>query len=235
MNELHGGVGARARPGEREGVTVLREAITRSFRGEIAVVSSFGAEAALLLALVAEIDRSVPVLFLDTLKHFPETLAYRRELVGHLGLRDIRVVAPDPVQLADSDPEGALHAVLPDMCCEIRKVLPFARATAGFRALVNGRKRHQNAERAVLRFIEHADGRATLTPLADWSVAEVAAEIRRRDLPVHPLVARGYPSIGCAPCTRAVAPGAPARSGRWVGFAKTECGIHRVQHAVAGP
>ncbi len=211
----------------RGGVAVLREAIIDRFRGEIAVVSSFGAEAALLLALVAEIDPAVPVLFLDTLRHFPETLAYRRALVAHLGLRDVRVIAPDPAQVATHDPTGSLHEVLPDACCDIRKVVPFARATAGFRALVNGRKRHQNAERAALRYSETVDGRVTLTPLADWSSAEVAAEMRLRDLPVHPLVARGFPSIGCAPCTRAVPPGAPARSGRWAGFAKTECGIHR--------
>ncbi len=222
-----------ASAGERAGVAVLCEAIRCSFAGDIAVISSFGAESALLLALVAEIDRSVPVLFLDTLRHFPETLAYRRALVDHLRLRDVRVVEPDPVQIARRDPTGDLHAVLPDDCCDLRKVAPFARATKPFKALVNGRKRHQNATRGGLRYIETVDGRTTVTPLADWTAAEVEVEIRRRALPLHPLVARGYPSIGCAPCTRAVPTGAPARSGRWAGFAKTECGIHRPVHAVS--
>lgn len=212
---------------ERAGIAVLREAITHTFSNEIAVVSSFGAESALLLAYVADIDRSVPVFFLDTLKHFPDTLTYRLELASHLGLVDVRVIRPDAAQVAERDPSGDLHSFLPDDCCDIRKVMPFQRATAQFRAIVNGRKRHQNAERTELPYAQEAEGQMILTPLADWSAAEVAAAIRRRGLPVHPLVARGYPSIGCAPCTRAVAAGASPRSGRWVGFDKTECGIHR--------
>lgn len=214
---------------ERGGIAVLRGAITATFAGEIAVVSSFGAESALLLALVADIDPSVPVLFLDTLKHFPETLAYRRALARHLGLTDVRTITPDATEVARRDPAGDLHAIVPDDCCDVRKTAPYGRATAPFRALVNGRKRYQTAERSALRYSETVDGQTIVTPLADWSAGEIAAEIRRRDLPAHPLVARGYPSIGCAPCTHPVAPGAPARSGRWLGFGKTECGIHRAQ------
>jgi phosphoadenosine phosphosulfate reductase len=220
-------------------VAALRQAILHDFAGRIAVVSSFGAESALLLAMVADIDRRVPVLFLDTGQHFPETLGYAAALAGRLGLADLRHVRPDAVALGRADPLGTLHRFIPDDCCELRKVAPLARALAPFGAWITGRKRFQSADRAALPIIEQeggADGGHTkLNPLADWSAAEIAAELRRRGLPPHPLVARGYASIGCAPCTHPVAPGEDPRSGRWAGTAKTECGIHLRAGAPAGP
>lgn len=212
---------------EDAGIALLRRAITHDFAGRIAVVSSFGADSAMLLVLVAEIDRGVPVLFLDTGMHFPETLAYRDDLAARLGLTDVRSIVPDPRDVAFRDARGDLHLFLPDDCCALRKVAPLARALAPFAAWVTGRRRHQAATRTALRFVEHVDGRAKFNPLADWSAERVAAELARRDLPRHPLAARGYLSIGCAPCTRAVRPGEDARAGRWAGHAKTECGIHR--------
>src|SRR5215469_3477936 len=104
-------------PDRARGLALLREAILQTHRGHIAVVSSFGAESALLLALVAEIDPSVPVLFLQTEKHFPDTLAYRQELSAHLGLRDVRRIAPDAEEVAKADPDGTLHRYIPDDCC----------------------------------------------------------------------------------------------------------------------
>jgi sulfate adenylyltransferase subunit 2 len=209
------------------GVALLRQAIRHDHAGRIAVVSSFGAESALLLAIVAEIDPAVPVLFLDTLKHFPETLAYRARLTERLGLRDVRVIRPDPGALAKADPDGELHRYVPDDCCNIRKVAPLERALAPFAAWVSGRKRYQGATRAALPFIESVDGKTKYNPLADIGAADIAAEIRRRRLPEHGLLAQGYASIGCAPCTRPVAVGADPRSGRWAHAAKVECGIHR--------
>jgi len=176
---------------------------------------------------VAEIDPGVPVLFLNTEKHFAETLDYATELARHLGLTDIRHVRPDPVQLGRSDPLGTLHRFVPDECCAVRKVGPLARALSPFGAWITGRKRFQSSERAALPFVEQDDVRAKINPLADWTAAEIADEISRRRLPAHPLIARGYPSIGCAPCTRPVAPGEDQRAGRWAGTPKTECGIHR--------
>lgn len=212
---------------EDAGPALLRQAITRDFAGRFAVVSSFGADSALLLALVAEIDRGVPVLFLDTGMHFPETLAYRDTLVAHLGLTDVRSLAPDPRDVVFRDPRGDLHLFIPDDCCALRKVAPLDRALAPFAGWATGRRRHQAASRKALPLVETVDGRTKVNPLADWPAERVAAELARRDLPLHPLVARGYASIGCAPCTRAVRPGEDPRAGRWVGHAKTECGIHR--------
>lgn len=210
-----------------EGVALLRLGITESFAGRFAVVSSFGADSAMLLALVADIDRSTPVLFLDTGKHFAETLRYRDELARRLGLTDVRDIRPDAAELAAGDPEGELHKWIPDDCCAIRKVAPLEQALAGFDAWATGRRRAQSRTREQLPFMEQADGRTKFNPLADWSAQRIVDELARRDLPRHPLVGQGFPSIGCAPCTRAVKPGEDERAGRWGGTGKVECGIHR--------
>ena len=212
---------------EDAGVALLRRAIARDFTGRFAVVSSFGADSAMLLALVAEIDRAVPVLFLDTGMHFPETLAYRDQLAARLGLTDVRSIAPDPAAVAARDPRGDLHLFVPDDCCALRKVAPLDRALAPFAAWATGRRRQQASTRARLPFVETVDGRQKFNPLADWSAERITGELARRGLPRHNLVAHGYPSVGCAPCTRAVLPGEDPRAGRWAGHAKTECGIHR--------
>ncbi len=206
--------------------TVLRERMA----GDIAVVSSFGAESAVLLHLVASIDPATPVLFLDTGKHFSETLAYRDTLVAQLGLTGIEVLTPDAAKLAARDESGLRWSYDPDGCCEIRKVEPLARAIERFDASITGRKGFQSATRTGLpRFeIDNSDtqGRLKINPLADWSSEDLAAYFERHGLPAHPLVAEGYPSIGCSPCTHRVAAGEDPRSGRWKGWDKTECGIH---------
>ena len=206
--------------------TVLRERMA----GDVAVVSSFGAESAVLLHLVAQVDPATPVLFLDTGKHFAETLAYRDTLVERLGLTDLRILSPDPDELAKKDETGLRWSYDPDGCCEIRKVAPLAKAMLGFDASITGRKGFQSATRAGLPRFEvdrsDAQGRLKINPLADWSADVLAAYFAAHDLPPHPLVAQGYPSIGCSPCTSKVAPGEDPRSGRWKGWDKTECGIH---------
>jgi phosphoadenosine phosphosulfate reductase len=213
-----------------ETVEMLTTVLKEQLAGEVAVVSSFGAESAVLLHLVAAIDPAVPVLFLDTGKHFPETLAYRDLLAGRLGLRDLRNIAPDAELLAKRDESGLRWSYDPDGCCEIRKVQPLAKALAGFDASITGRKAFQAATRANLpRFeIDTADaqGRLKINPLVTWTPEDLAAYVVEHDLPPHPLVAEGYPSIGCSPCTAKVAPGEDPRAGRWRGWDKTECGIH---------
>lgn len=217
-----------------EGVRLLRAALTGEFAGRMAVVSSFGADSAMLLALVADIDPATPVLFLETGMHFPETLAHRDALAARLGLTDVRDIRPDAVELATNDPDGEWHRWIPDDCCAIRKVAPLARALAGFDAWATGRRRQQSRTRAALPFVEVVDGKAKFNPLADWSAERIVAELESRGLPRHPLVARAYPSIGCAPCTRAVKPGEDPRAGRWAEHGKVECGIHLPVYAGAG-
>lgn len=210
-----------------EGVGLLEPLLRDGAAGRIALVSSFGAESAVLLALAAEADPSVPVIFLDTGKLFGETLRYRDRLVRLLGLTDIRTVEPDPADLRGGDPDGVLWASNPDACCHLRKTVPLDRALSGFDAWITGRKRFQSTTRAAIPLFEAAsDGRIKVNPLAGWTRSRIDEEFLRRGLPRHPLEADGYLSIGCMPCTDRVAPGADPRSGRWAGRAKTECGIH---------
>jgi len=215
-----------ARYGHLGGAELLRPVLTEAFPGGIALVSSFGAESAVLLDMVAGIDPATPVLFLDTGKLFGETLRYRNDLVARLGLADVRSIRPDAGELAAEDPEGIVWASAPDRCCLVRKTLPLERALAPFRAWITGRKRFQAATRATLPAIEAADGKVKVNPLADWDQARLAAYMAERDLPPHPLVADGFLSIGCMPCTDRVAPGENPRAGRWRGQGKIECGIH---------
>lgn len=219
------------RYGALDGAELLAAMIEREFPGRLAVVSSFGAETAVILDLVAEMDRATPVVFLDTAKHFPETLAYRDALVRRLGLTDVRSVEPDREAIAREDPDGELWRRNPDRCCHLRKVAPLERALAGFDAWVNGRKRYHGELRSDLPTIEAADGRIKINPLARWTHERVEARLDQRRLPRHPLAERGYRSIGCAPCTDAVAADSPMRAGRWSGTGKIECGIHRAKGA----
>ena len=206
--------------------SLLRLAIEDLFPGRIALVSSFGADSAALLHMVAGIDPRTPVAFIDTGRHFPETLAYRDELCARLGLKNVVVAEPDPATLAAEDPERFLFASDPDRCCEIRKVLPLAKALEGYEAWITGRKGFQSATRARAPLFEAEGERVKVNPLVGWSASDILAYLREAGLPPHPLVARGYPSIGCAPCTSAVRPGEDPRAGRWRGRGKTECGIH---------
>ena len=205
---------------------IVERAVFDLFPGRIALVSSFGAESAVLLHLVAEVDRTVPVVFIDTLRLFPQTLAYRDMLVEKLKLADVRTVAPDPEALAAKDRYKALWMTDPDLCCHIRKTEPLARAMQGFDAWFTGRKRFQAATRAAIQFFEADGARMKVNPLANWTSAELKSYLAAHGLPPHPLVAEGYPSIGCLPCTSKVKPGEDERAGRWRGLEKTECGIH---------
>jgi len=209
---------------------VLRAAVREQYPGDVAMVSSFGADSAVLLHMVAEIDPKTPVVFIDTGKLFPATLRYRDELVERLGLTDVRSQKPDREDLSDKDPAGMLWMNDTDACCHIRKVLPLEVALDGFSAWVSGRKRFQSATRAGLALFEAEAGRVKVNPLAGWSAGDVLDYAKAHDLPPHPLVAQGYPSIGCLPCTDKVKPGEDPRAGRWRGQDKTECGIHLPTH-----
>ncbi|MBS7696567.1 MAG: phosphoadenylyl-sulfate reductase [Chelatococcus sp.] len=204
---------------------ILRAAIAQ-FPSELALVSSFGAESAVLLHMAAAIDRYLPVVFVDTLRLFPETLAYRDALVARLGLADVRTVGPQRAVMEQADPWHALFNVDPDRCCHLRKVEPLAEALVPFSAWITGRKRYQATTRTTLAVVEADTTHIKISPLASWGASEITAYMRAHDLPIHPLVAQGYPSIGCAPCTSRVEPGEDPRAGRWRGQGKVECGIH---------
>jgi phosphoadenosine phosphosulfate reductase len=212
---------------EMDGVAVLRQAVADLLPGDIAIVSSFGADSSVLLHMVAEVDRALPVYFLETGKHFAETLAYVETLKAHLGLSNIRWLRPDPKDIARFDPHGDLWETDPDSCCHIRKTEPLDAELTGYGGWITGRKRYQTAERGVLPHFElTSDDRIKVNPLAYFSDADVNAYKIAHGLPEHPLFAKGYKSIGCAPCTTIVAEGEDPRAGRWRGLNKKECGIH---------
>jgi phosphoadenosine phosphosulfate reductase len=222
---------ARAAALDAEAQTLSAEAIVaraiEEFRGRIALVSSFGAEAAALLHIVAKVDRATPVVFLDTAKHFAQTISYREDLARQLGLTDVRDIRPNPEEAAREDPKGDLWRRDNDACCALRKVRPLAETLAGFDAWFTGRKRVHGGLRAFLPIVEAAAPHIKINPLARWSGEDVEAYASANGLPPHPLVEQGFPSIGCWPCTAPTAKGDDARAGRWRGLEKTECGIHR--------
>lgn len=196
------------------------------FGGRIAAVSSFGTESAVLLHMLAQVDRTTPVLFLDTGHLFAETLTYRDALIDRLGLTDVRTFTPDAALRQARDPDNDLWASDTDACCGLRKVEPLSRALAPFSAWINGRKRYQAATRAQIPFVEQDDGRVKFNPLAALGAAEIEGWMTANALPRHPMQRFGFSSIGCMPCTSRALPGEDQRAGRWRGQSKVECGIH---------
>jgi len=205
---------------------IVEFALCETFGGRAAVATSFGAESVVLLDLAARADRHAAILFLDTGNHFAATLDYMRTVIEHLRLTNVRIVTPDSREVADEDPANDLHRRDPDACCDLRKIRPLKRALADYDAWLSGRKRRQSRTRARLPIFEANDTHIIVSPLAGWPPEAVGEYIARCTLPVHPLVAKGYRSIGCRPCTTPVEPGEDPRAGRWRAADKTECGIH---------
>lgn len=208
---------------------VIAAALQAVGREKLALVSSFGTESAALLKVMADVDPAIPVVFLDTGWLFEETLAYRDTLIKALGLTDVRSIKPDEQALARLDPDRELWFSDPDACCRIRKVEPLARALKPFAGWINGRKRFQGGARADIPVVEDDGARLKFNPFANVSREEIEAIYTLGRLPPHPLVASGYQSVGCMPCSSRAAAGEDARDGRWRGRAKTECGIHTMK------
>src|SRR3954469_9757767 len=205
---------------------IIQLALSGEFAGKTAVVSSFGAESAVLLKLVSLVDPNTPILFLNTGKLFGETLRYRDRLQDTLGLGDVRSLSPSLEERNRHDPEGTLWSKNADACCDFRKTVPMARALEPFKGQITGRKRFQTRQRANMEAVEHFEDRFRFNPLWNWDQHQLEAFMERHKLPHHPLAVDGYPSIGCIPCTRRVQQGEDYRAGRWSGLDKDECGIH---------
>ena len=217
MNEEMRGAEARV---------ILSSALSMSWDGRIGYVCSFGAESPVLLTLIAEIDPALEVVFIDTHRHFPQTLDYRDELISRLGLTGVRTVSPGEAESRVLDPDGRLWRSDPDACCALRKVRPLDAALTGMGAWITGRKRFHGGERVRLPVFEYSAGRFKVNPLASWRADQTMPFLQARGIPAHPLVERGYLSIGCWPCTVPAEGPADLRSGRWPGREKTECGLH---------
>ncbi|HVV39863.1 MAG TPA: phosphoadenylyl-sulfate reductase [Nitrobacter sp.] len=208
---------------------IIAAALREVGRERLALVSSFGTESAALLKVMADVDPAIPVIFLDTGWLFGETLAYRDTLIAQLGLKDVRSIQPAEDVLKREDPDRELWFSDPDACCRIRKVEPLARALKPFDAWINGRKRFQGGLRAEIPIVESDGARLKFNPLANATPQEIAAIYATAKLPPHPLVASGFRSVGCMPCTSRAKSNEDARAGRWRGKAKTECGIHTMK------
>jgi phosphoadenosine phosphosulfate reductase len=222
LDELVAALNARL---EHHSAADVIETALRDIR-PLALVSSFGAESVALLHLAAMVDRDVPVIFIDTEMLFAETLVYQQEVAERLGLRNLRIIRSR--ELGARDPDGTLHRRDPDACCTLRKTEPLRRALSGTNGWITGRKRFHSAGRAALPFfeVEPDSLRIKVNPLATLRREDVAEYMAENRLPRHPLVAQGYPSIGCAPCTSKVREGEDIRAGRWRNREKDECGIH---------
>jgi phosphoadenosine phosphosulfate reductase len=216
-----------ARYRHHSATAVLEHALKDADLGKVALVSSFGAESVVLLHLVSVIAPETPVLFIDTRMLFQETLDYQRQLAESLHLCDVRTIRATQPRVAFDDPDGTLHQFSTDACCNVRKVEPLERALKQFDGWITGRKRYQGGKRETVEFFEaEGDIRIKVNPLAHWGSEDLQDYMINNRLPRHPLVAKGYPSIGCAPCTTPVAAGEDPRAGRWRNSTKTECGIH---------
>jgi len=197
--------------------------------GRTAMVSSFGAESAVLLHMLSRLDARTPVLFLDTGQLFAQTLDYRKALARQLGLTDVRDLRPAYADLALHDPKADLYRTDTAACCAVRKVAPLNLALRNFDAWITGRKRFHGGDRMHLPVVERSEGKVKFNPLAAWGKIELDAYVAEHALPAHPLVQAGYASLGCWPCTKPTQEGSDVRSGRWAGSEKTECGIHTLR------
>ena len=215
---------------------VLAHVLDDPMVGPTALVSSFGAEAVVLLHMVSVIDRTTPVLFVDTEMLFPETLEYQRDVAEKLRLTNVQVIRPDRDQIFLKDPNNGMHRTNPDGCCDLRKVQPLQTALAPFDAWITGRKRYHGGQRQGLAFFEaEGEARIKINPLAHFSREDVAEYMTNNRLPRHPLVKKGFASLGCLPCTTRIAQNEDTRAGRWRGQNKDECGIHFVNGKATRP
>jgi phosphoadenosine phosphosulfate reductase len=208
-----------------QALAVLRWA-GATFGDDFAVTSSMAD--GLLAHLASEAVPGVQVVFLDTGYHFAETLGTRDWIASVLPVTIVDIDPPQTVAEQDAQYGPRLYERDPDLCCDLRKVRPLAEALSGYVAWASGVRREESAARKDTKLVDWDEKREMLkiNPLAAWTQDDVDAYIDEHDVPVNPLVELGYASIGCAPCTRPVAPGEDSRAGRWAGLSKTECGIH---------
>lgn len=195
----------------------------------LVLAASFGAEDVVLIDMLHKLAPTIPVFYLDTNKHFPQTYATRDRLQERYGTSFIQVL-PQLTLAEQAEEHGdKLWEREPDLCCQIRKVEPLKRVLSGYEAWMTGIRREQSPTRAHTQKVEWDEkfNLMKFNPLADWTDAQVWEYIHEHDVPYNPLHDRNFPSIGCSVCTRPVMPGEDPRAGRWTGFAKTECGLHK--------
>ncbi len=201
----------------------------REFSGRLAMTSSFGPESGVLLHLVSRADPHIPVLFLETGYHFPETLKYKEDLAKLFGLKKVIELRADPAKKNELVVKhaGVPYEKDPDACCYLNKVEPMDAALKNYGAWMSGIRRHQTDFRKSIRIVEEYEGGLyKISPLANFTSRDAWWYLKEHNIPQHPLFEKGYLSIGCWPCTRPIQAGDDERSGRWAGKSKKECGLH---------
>jgi len=215
-----------------QGLGLLESVLSHADTLRIAVTSSFGSESAVLLDLVAQVNKATPVIFVDTGRLFAATTDYRDQLADHLGLSNVQTLKAPALLVENTDPQGTLFETDPDACCHVRKVMPYAQALSEFEVLIGGRKRHHGDKRSDLKTVELSGPHIKVNPLAHFTPTDIQSAFKNRNLPPHPLVQEGYSSLGCEPCTLKSCAAGNVRAGRWKGRKKTECGIHFTDNRV---
>ncbi|HZY85329.1 MAG TPA: phosphoadenylyl-sulfate reductase [Gemmataceae bacterium] len=210
--------------------TILRWAVD-TFGLKLTMATAFGAEGCCLIHMLAEIEPNLRIFNLDTGYQFAETLELRERIKGRYGV-EVELVRPE-MSVAEYEEEhgGPLYRIRPDQCCHDRKLVPLRRAVVGYDAWVSAIRRDQTADRAAAGVVQW-DAKFNLVkvnPLLDWTKKDVWGFVLKHDVPYNPLHDRGYPSVGCWPCTRPVGAGEDERAGRWAGTAKKECGLHVIE------
>jgi phosphoadenosine phosphosulfate reductase len=209
---------------------VLQWAVA-TFGPKLTMATAFGAEGCCLIHMLAEIGPDVRIFNLDTGYQFPETLELRERIRERYGI-DVELVRPEQtVAEYEAEHGGPLYRHRPDQCCHDRKLVPLRKAVAGYEAWVSAIRRDQTADRAAARVVQWDAkfGLVKVNPLLHWTRKDVWDFVLRHDVPYNPLHDRGYPSIGCWPCTAPAGDGADERAGRWAGTGKKECGLHVIE------
>lgn len=206
---------------------ILEKYILQEFKEDICLVSSFGIESGVLIHMVAQVDPNIDILFINTVKLFPETIAYKETLENHFQLKNVKTIMPDPADIMKYDSFDMLWQDDPDACCKIRKVKPFQQYIEPYKAWINGRKQYHGDKRKMLELVETVDGKTKINPLLGFTFSDSMAYLEKYKIPRHPLLEKGFYSVGCEVCTAKNSCEKNPRYGRWKGSSKTECGIHR--------
>jgi len=210
---------------------ILQWAVRR-FYPRLTMATAFGAEGCCIIHMLAEIEPAVRIFNLETGYQFPETLDLRERIKERYRI-EVELIRPEQsVEEYEAEHGGPLYGIRPDQCCFDRKIRPLYRAIAGYDAWVSAIRRDQTKDRGKADVVQW-DAKFNLVkvnPLLNWTKKDVWAFIMKHDVPYNPLHDRGYPSIGCWPCTRPIQIGEDERAGRWSGTAKKECGLHVVEH-----
>ncbi len=205
---------------------ILEDSINNIFRKKMVYVCSFGTESAIILHMISEIDRSFPIILLNTNYLFKETIKYKDYLISKLKFSNFKEISPAAEDLKINDSKGTLWKENPDLCCNIRKVLPLQKELKKYDAWVSGRKSYHEGERKNLNFFEYINQKIVINPLAKVNQNFIDSYFKKNNLDRHPLYEFGYMSVGCTHCTIKSSSFDNPRSGRWAEKNKTECGIH---------